>query len=217
MHSFSPGQGAQTIGMGRDLAEAYPQARAVFDEVDEALGEKLLASDLGGRDRAADAHAERAAALMATSMAAMAALKAEGVDVTAAAYVAGHSLGELFGAVRRGRAGSGGHRASPGGAGRRECRPPCRRVKARWPRSPVSMSIPSPAWRPRRPGTRSVPRPMTTIPRRWSCPGHRDAVTRANRDRQGTWRKARRCCCRFPPRFTCSLMPAGGRRPWPRP
>ena len=36
-----PGQGAQTIGMGRDLAEAFPAARAVFDEVDEALGETL--------------------------------------------------------------------------------------------------------------------------------------------------------------------------------
>ncbi|MEL6435149.1 MAG: acyltransferase domain-containing protein, partial [Pseudomonadota bacterium] len=38
-----PGQGAQTIGMGRDLADAYPAARAVFDEVDEALGEALSA------------------------------------------------------------------------------------------------------------------------------------------------------------------------------
>ena len=38
-----PGQGAQTIGMGRELAEAYPAAKAVFDEVDEALGEKLSA------------------------------------------------------------------------------------------------------------------------------------------------------------------------------
>ncbi|MEJ6477530.1 MAG: malonyl CoA-acyl carrier protein transacylase, partial [Octadecabacter sp.] len=39
-----PGQGAQTIGMGHALAEAYPEARSVFDEVDDALGEKL--SDL---------------------------------------------------------------------------------------------------------------------------------------------------------------------------
>ena len=38
-----PGQGSQTVGMGRSLAEAYPEARAVFDEVDEALGEKLSA------------------------------------------------------------------------------------------------------------------------------------------------------------------------------
>lgn len=38
-----PGQGAQTIGMGRALAEAYPAARAVFEEVDEALGENLSA------------------------------------------------------------------------------------------------------------------------------------------------------------------------------
>ena len=44
MTSFAfvfPGQGAQTIGMGKTLAEAYPAAKAVFDEVDEALGEKL--------------------------------------------------------------------------------------------------------------------------------------------------------------------------------
>ena len=49
-----PGQGAQTIGMGRALAEAYPAARAVFDEVDEALGEKLSALIWEGDDRRAD-------------------------------------------------------------------------------------------------------------------------------------------------------------------
>ncbi len=43
-----PGQGAQAVGMGEDLAEAYPAARAVFDEVDEALGETLSRADLGG-------------------------------------------------------------------------------------------------------------------------------------------------------------------------
>ncbi|MCP4818425.1 MAG: ACP S-malonyltransferase, partial [Shimia sp.] len=43
-----PGQGAQTIGMGQALAEAYPQAKAVFDEVDEALGESLSGLIWGG-------------------------------------------------------------------------------------------------------------------------------------------------------------------------
>ena len=90
-----PGQGAQTIGMGRDLAEAYPAARAVFDEVDEALGEKL--SDLIWEGDIAELTLTRNAqpALMATSLAALRALEAEGVVLEDhAAYVAGHSLGE---------------------------------------------------------------------------------------------------------------------------
>ncbi|NKX46290.1 ACP S-malonyltransferase [Roseicyclus persicicus] len=89
-----PGQGAQTIGMGRDLAEAYPAARAVFDEVDAALGEKLSALIWEGDQDTLTLTRNAQPALMATSMAVMAALKAEGVEVTAAAYVAGHSLGE---------------------------------------------------------------------------------------------------------------------------
>lgn len=89
-----PGQGAQTIGMGRDLADAYPDARAVFDTVDEALGEKLSDLIWDGDIETLTLTRNAQPALMATSMAAMAALKAEGVDVTAASYVAGHSLGE---------------------------------------------------------------------------------------------------------------------------
>ncbi|MCU4653352.1 ACP S-malonyltransferase [Roseibacterium sp. SDUM158016] len=89
-----PGQGAQTIGMGRDLAEAWPEARAVFDTVDEALGEKLSALIWDGDIETLTLTRNAQPALMATSMAVMAALKAEGVDVTAASYVAGHSLGE---------------------------------------------------------------------------------------------------------------------------
>ncbi len=89
-----PGQGAQTIGMGKALAEAYPAARAVFDEVDEALGEKL--SDLIWDGDIAELTLTQNAqpALMATSMAAMRALEAEGVSISMASYVAGHSLGE---------------------------------------------------------------------------------------------------------------------------
>ncbi|MCM2561021.1 ACP S-malonyltransferase [Lutimaribacter sp. EGI FJ00015] len=89
-----PGQGAQTIGMGRDLADAYPQARAVFDEVDEALGEKLSALIWDGAQDDLTLTRNAQPALMATSMAAMRALEAEGVGVEAASYVAGHSLGE---------------------------------------------------------------------------------------------------------------------------
>ena len=89
-----PGQGAQTIGMGRDLADAYPAAKAVFDEVDEALGEKLSTLIWEGDADALTLTQNAQPALMATSMAAMAALKAEGITVDKAAYVAGHSLGE---------------------------------------------------------------------------------------------------------------------------
>lgn len=89
-----PGQGAQAVGMGRDLAEAYPAARAVFAEVDEALGERLSAVIWEGDAEALTLTANAQPALMATSMAAMAALAAEGVGVEAAACVAGHSLGE---------------------------------------------------------------------------------------------------------------------------
>ncbi|KMW58270.1 Malonyl CoA-acyl carrier protein transacylase [Candidatus Rhodobacter oscarellae] len=89
-----PGQGAQTIGMGKALAEAYPGAKAVFDEVDDALGEKLSALIWEGEQDALTLTQNAQPALMATSLAAMAALEAEGVTVAAAAYVAGHSLGE---------------------------------------------------------------------------------------------------------------------------
>ncbi|WGW02475.1 ACP S-malonyltransferase [Tropicibacter oceani] len=89
-----PGQGAQTIGMGRDLAETYPAAKAVFDEVDEALGEKLSALIWEGEIEALTLTANAQPALMATSMAAMRALESEGVSIEAASFVAGHSLGE---------------------------------------------------------------------------------------------------------------------------
>ena len=89
-----PGQGAQTIGMGRALAEAYPAARAVFEEVDAALGEKLSALIWEGEIEELTLTANAQPALMATSIAAMRALEAEGVSVEAADFVAGHSLGE---------------------------------------------------------------------------------------------------------------------------
>ncbi|MEG3662814.1 ACP S-malonyltransferase [Celeribacter halophilus] len=89
-----PGQGAQTIGMGKALAEAYPAAKAVFDEVDEALGESLSALIWEGEAEALTLTQNAQPALMATSLAAMRALEAEGFAITDAAFVAGHSLGE---------------------------------------------------------------------------------------------------------------------------
>ena len=89
-----PGQGAQTIGMGKELAEAYPAAQAVFDEVDEALGESLSSLIWDGEQEALTLTQNAQPALMATSLAAMRALEAEGVRIDAASMVAGHSLGE---------------------------------------------------------------------------------------------------------------------------
>ena len=89
-----PGQGAQTIGMGRDLAQAYPAARAVFDAVDDALGEKLSTLIWEGEQDALTLTQNAQPALMATSIAAMRALESKGVKVTDAAFVAGHYLGE---------------------------------------------------------------------------------------------------------------------------
>ncbi|MEB8388670.1 ACP S-malonyltransferase [Rhodobacteraceae bacterium KMM 6894] len=89
-----PGQGAQTIGMGHALAQAYPAARAVFDEVDEALGESLSALIWEGEQDTLTLTQNAQPALMATSLAALRALEAEGVTLEAASCVAGHSLGE---------------------------------------------------------------------------------------------------------------------------
>lgn len=89
-----PGQGAQTIGMGRALAEAYPAAKAVFDEVDEALGEKLSSLIWTGDIAELTLTQNAQPALMATSIAALRALQAEGLGLEHAAFVAGHSLGE---------------------------------------------------------------------------------------------------------------------------
>ncbi len=89
-----PGQGAQTIGMGKALAEAYPAAKAIFDEVDEALGEKLSEVIWDGDIETLTLTQNAQPALMATSMAAFRALEAEGITLDRAAFVAGHSLGE---------------------------------------------------------------------------------------------------------------------------
>ncbi|WP_340302103.1 ACP S-malonyltransferase [Roseobacter sp. HKCCD7870] len=90
-----PGQGAQTIGMGRDLAETYAAARAVFEEVDEALGQNLSHLIWEGDQDELTLTANAQPALMATSMAAVRALEAEGFALKDhVSFVAGHSLGE---------------------------------------------------------------------------------------------------------------------------
>jgi len=89
-----PGQGAQAIGMGKALADAYPAAKAVFDEVDAALGANLSDLIWNGEADVLTLTENAQPALMATSIAAMRALEAEGYGIGDATYVAGHSLGE---------------------------------------------------------------------------------------------------------------------------
>ena len=89
-----PGQGSQAVGMGKSLAENFAEARAVFDEVDAALGEKLSAVMWDGPIETLTLTANAQPALMAVSLAALRVLEAQGFQVSKAAYVAGHSLGE---------------------------------------------------------------------------------------------------------------------------
>ena len=91
-----PGQGSQAVGMGKDLADAFASARAVFDEVDDALGEKLSAVMWEGPAETLTLTQNAQPALMAVSMAVMAVLEQDfGIAVADKAdYVAGHSLGE---------------------------------------------------------------------------------------------------------------------------
>ncbi|MEO1472466.1 MAG: ACP S-malonyltransferase [Pseudomonadota bacterium] len=90
-----PGQGSQFIGMGKDLADAFPAAKAVFEEVDAALGQDLSGLIWGGEIEALTLTSNTQPALMAHSVAAMAALQAHfGISAKDAAFIAGHSLGE---------------------------------------------------------------------------------------------------------------------------
>ena len=90
-----PGQGSQAVGMGKDLAAAYPEARAVFLEVDEALDQRLSAIMFEGPDDILRLTENAQPALMAVSMAVIRVLESKGVRLADhAAYVAGHSLGE---------------------------------------------------------------------------------------------------------------------------
>ncbi|KPH10576.1 [acyl-carrier-protein] S-malonyltransferase [Rhizobium sp. BK619] len=90
-----PGQGSQAVGMGKDLSENFAEARAVFDEVDEALGEKLSDVMFNGPEETLTLTANAQPALMAVSIAVVRVLEAKGLDLKSkVAYVAGHSLGE---------------------------------------------------------------------------------------------------------------------------
>ena len=126
-----PGQGAQKVGMGRELIDASAAAKAVFEQADEALGEPLSKLILEGPAEDLTLTANTQPAILTVSIAALAALREQ--TETQPAFVAGHSLGEfsalvasaaldLADAVRVTRA-----RAA-------SCRRRCRRGRGRWPR-----------------------------------------------------------------------------------
>jgi len=91
-----PGQGSQTVGMGKELASQFPAAKAVFDEVDSALSQKLSTIIFEGPQETLTLTENAQPAIMATSIAALRVMQQElGFDVAKeAAFVAGHSLGE---------------------------------------------------------------------------------------------------------------------------
>ncbi|HVY12032.1 MAG TPA: ACP S-malonyltransferase, partial [Alphaproteobacteria bacterium] len=91
-----PGQGSQAVGMGKALAETFASAREVFQEIDDALGQKLSALMFTGPEETLKLTANAQPALMAVSMAVMRVLEKEGGRPLSrlAGFVAGHSLGE---------------------------------------------------------------------------------------------------------------------------
>src|SRR6185369_4042557 len=90
-----PGQGSQTVGMGAELAKSYPTARAVFDEVDAALGQNLSRLMWEGPESELTLTENAQPALMVVSLAAVCVLREKGLKLqNKIAYVAGHSLGE---------------------------------------------------------------------------------------------------------------------------
>lgn len=90
-----PGQGSQFIGMGKDLADIFASAKAVFEEIDDALGQDLSGLIWNGSEDELKLTANTQPALMAVSVAAMRALEeAHGIGTDKATFIAGHSLGE---------------------------------------------------------------------------------------------------------------------------
>ena len=94
-----PGQGSQAVGMGRDLHDAFPEARATFDEIDAALGERLSRMCFEGPEEALKLTANTQPSILAASAAAAAVLARHGLVPD---LVAGHSLGEYSALVAAG-------------------------------------------------------------------------------------------------------------------
>lgn len=97
-----PGQGSQQIGMGKALCDAFPEARATFDEADEALGEKLSTLCFEGPLDTLTLTANAQPAIVTTSIAALRVIRAQVSNLPLPAFAAGHSLGEYSALVASG-------------------------------------------------------------------------------------------------------------------
>ena len=138
-----PGQGSQAVGMGKALADAVPAARAVFEEVDEALGEKLSTIIFEGPEDALTRTRNAQPALMAVSLAAIRALEGEGISVKAARGLCGRPFARrIFGARRGRKLFDRRHGAAAARCAATPCRRRCRRGWARWRRSSASTFPP---------------------------------------------------------------------------
>ena len=200
-----PGQGSQAVGMGKALADAFPAARAVFDEVDSALGEKLTAIIWDGPAETLQLTENAQPALMAVSIATLRVLETEaGFSVGRdAAFVAGHSLGEYSALAAAGQPQHQRYRDACCAPAALRCRRRCRSAPVRWPH--FSGSIMRPRWRSpakRRKG-RSARPPTTMAAGRWSFPATRPpSIARSKSPRPRA--PSARCCCRCPRRSTAS-------------
>ncbi|MBV9947271.1 MAG: ACP S-malonyltransferase, partial [Myxococcales bacterium] len=97
-----PGQGSQAVGMGRDVLDASPAARAVMARADQVLGEPLSRLILEGPEEELTITANAQPAIVATSTAILAALRERWPELPPPAFAAGHSLGEYSALVAAG-------------------------------------------------------------------------------------------------------------------
>ncbi len=197
-----PGQGSQQVGMGKALADAFPQARAVFDEVDEALGEKLSAHHLGRARGQPDADGQcPAGADGRFDGGACARWRARGFSLASTGQIRRRPFAwRIFGAVRRRYDFAGRH--GPAAAHSRQCHAGCRcrSARARWrPSSALSMAT----WKPHaaRPPAGGVCQIANDNGGGQLVISGSKAVGRPRlRTRSRSAAPSARSCCRYPPR-----------------
>ncbi len=206
-----PGQGSQTVGMGRDLAASSPAAAAVFAAADAALGEPISALAWEGPAERLDRTENAQPALLAASIAILEALRerwaADGV--AAPARLRRRPLDGPVHGARRGRRRSRSRTASGSCAtAAASCRRPGRAGTGRWPRSSASTTRGSPSWSPRPPRTACSSSPTATPRARSSCRASGPPIE-AGAELARTLAPSARSSCRSP------WPPTP--RSWPRP
>ncbi len=202
-----PGQGSQAVGMGKALADAFPAARAVFDEVDSALGEKLTGIIWDGPAETLQLTENAQPALMAVSLATHAGAGGRGrlLAWRGCGFRRRPLARRIFGAGRGRQPQRHAIRRACCGPAVLRCRRPCRSASAPWRRCSASITRPPWPW-PEKPRRARCARPPTTMAAvRWWSPATRP---RSN----ARWRSPRprapsaRCCCRCRRRSIAALM-----------